>query len=241
MKLLITLITYNRLEYTKKTLQSLKETIDIPYYLNVVDNNSTDGTADWLNRNLEEHVILNDVNLYPGRATNLGWTNGLLNYPETTHLMRCDNDMEFEEDWASKAAEYFRAFPELGQLGLDSEALDTYNGNPDYIFSSGGKTINMWPGNVGGPCIIKREIWDNGARWDETPWEFGGDGKPIATEDVKFSFLMHKLGYAYGHPIDKLARTFANEQNWKDFPDYYKKTLLERGFIDKYKEVFGDE
>lgn len=242
MNLLICLITYNRLKYTKRSLKSLIASIDVPYYLVVVDNNSEDKTPKWLEENgPQDLLILNPYNFYPGRACNNGWERGLKEFPNATHLMRMDNDMEFVPGFASKAEQYFEAFPELGQLGLDDGALDSWTEDKqNYLFKSAGKVINMWPGNVGGPCIVRREAWDLGARYDETPWKFGGDGKPIATEDVIFSFTMHKLGYAYGHPTEKLGRTFADETNWKDYPEYYKKTLLERGFTDKYKEVFGD-
>lgn len=238
MNLLICLITYNRLGYTQRTLESLKKTIDVPYHLVVVDNDSTDGTLEWL-KTQGLHLVQNPENLYPGRACNIGWSMGLLNYPQPTYLMRCDNDMEFAPNWATKAKEYFDAMPKLGQLGLDYTALDTFDGDERFIKTQNGKTINFWPGNVGGPCIIRREVYDAGARYEEEPWHHD-NGRPTATEDVKFSWSMHQFGFMFGHATEKLAWTFANPSNWKDYPEYMKKTLLERGFADKYKKVFGD-
>ncbi len=101
MKLLIVLITYNRLEYTKRTLRYLWDTIQVPYYLVIVDNNSDDGTREYLKtlekRNRADMVIYNPDNYYPGKATNIGWETGLTVYPEATHLMRLDNDMELKK------------------------------------------------------------------------------------------------------------------------------------------------
>lgn len=238
MKLLICLITYNRLEYTKRTLQSLKDTISVPYCLIVVDNGSTDGTIDWLKELpdfMDKHddigVNLNGANLYPGRACNIGWNAGI--YYDPTHLMRLDNDMEFEPDWDKKAEEYFEEIPQLGQLGLDHSALDTFNGDARYFTSGFTVAVNAWPGNVGGPCIIRREVYDKGARYDETPWQdLREDPTKMITpqEDVKFSLSMHNYGYIYGHPTKKLATTFADESNRSDYPEYYKQTFKERGY-----------
>lgn len=234
MKLLIVLITYNRLKYTKRTLKSLIDTIDTPYYLVVVDNDSKDNTKKWLEENgPQDLLIFNPYNFYPGRACNLGWARGLQELPDATHLMRLDNDMEFVPGWDKKVKKYFEDMPMLGQLGLDHTALDAFNGDKRYLTKFNGSTINAWPGNVGGPCIITREVYDLGARYDEQPWkDLRKSDKEMVTpqEDVKFSLSMHNYRLIYGHPTEKLAYTFANQDNWKEYPDYYKKTFKERGY-----------
>lgn len=230
MKLLVCLITYNRLKYTKRTLKSLIDTIDVPYYLVVVDNASTDGTQKWLEeKGPQDCLILNEYNYYPGKACNTGWERGLIEF-DADYLMRCDNDMEFAPEWASTAEEYFEAIPGLGQLGLDCTALDTYNDNPDYLTSENGKTINLWPGNVGGPCIISRQVWDDGLRYYEGPWYHDGGERPTAQEDARLSLDLLVKGYKVGHATEKLAWTFATPETWKEFPTYYKKTMKERGY-----------
>ncbi len=239
MKLLICLITHNRLEYTKRTLKNILGTIgNTPFYVQISDNNSTDGTVKWLKENWvagdnNYGTLLNPENYYPGKACNFGWAEGLEAYPYATHLMRCDNDMDFELDWAAKAERYFEAIEPLGQLGLDHTALDTFNGDSRYLTTMNGKTINAWPGNVGGPCIIRREVYDKGARYDETPWmDLRPNKNAMITpqEDVKFSLSMHKYGYIYGHPTEKLAWTFADATNRDEYKSYYEKTFRERGY-----------
>lgn len=232
MKLLICLITYNRLAYTQRTLKSLEKNSVIPRAIIIVDNASTDGTQEWLVDSNYSYWI-NNANEYPGKACNIGWARSRQLLPDATHIMRCDNDMEFEPGWDKNAEEYFEAMPMLGQLGLDHSALDTFNGDERYLTTMDGKTINAWPGNVGGPCIIRREVYDKGARYDETPWQdLRSDPSKMITpqEDVKFSLSMHSYGYIYGHPTEKLATTFATPDTWKDYPEYYKKTMEERGY-----------
>lgn len=237
MKLLIVLITFNRLEYTKRTLRSLWDTVELPYYLMVVDNNSTDGTKEYLatlvERNRVNQVIFNDENYYPGKACNIGWTEGLQEYPQATHLMRLDNDMHFEKGWDLKAEEYFKKVDRLGQLGLD------HSGGENHVPQMyNGMGLVEWPGCVGGPNIIRREIFDSGVRYDETRWE-GTRSK--LQEDARLSTRIKKDGWLVGHMEDRLSWTFATPETWVDYPSYYEKTFYDRGYdelvekLQKYK------
>lgn len=233
MKLLIVLITFNRLAYTKRTLRSLFATVELPYYLVIVDNNSDDGTQAYLDslyrRGRVDMVIKNHKNYYPGRACNIGWDAGLSAYPQATHLMRLDNDMHFEKGWDLRAEEYFKRIDRLGQLGLD---FDGGENKPPQEYN--GMGLIEWPGCVGGPNIIRREIFDNGARYDETPWE--GSRSKIQ-EDSRFSRLLKQDGWLVGHMDERLSWTFADESNWHEFPDYYRKTLTDRGYDERLKEA----
>lgn len=231
MKLLIVLVTYERLEYTKRTLRALWDTIEVPYYLVIADNNSTDGTREYIKtlvkRNRADKVILNPDNYYPGKATNIAWKEGLKEYPEATHLMRLDNDMLLKKGWDTTAEQYFKKIPELGQLGLDHEAIE----HPKAalrVLDINGMRLNPWPGCVGGPNIIRRKIWDLGACYRELMWNDGR--KSPVQEDSQFSRAIQSMGYLTGHMSEDLARTFANKDNWKDYPEYYKETMTDRGY-----------
>lgn len=238
MKLLIVLVTYNRLPYTKKTLRALWDTIEVPYYLVVVDNNSTDGTREYLEklvpRNRADKIILNPDNYYPGKATNIGWAEGLKEYPDATHLMRLDNDMHLDKGWDIAVEEYFKRIPELGQLGLDHEAIEHPKATLR-VMDINGKKLNPWPGCVGGPNIIRRKIWDMGLRYKELMWN-DGRNSPLQ-EDSQFSKAIQSIGYLTGHMTEDLARTFANESNWHEFPEYYRQTMGDRGYRDNLKKI----
>lgn len=232
MKILIVLITHNRLEYSKRTLKALKDTIKVPHYLVIVDNASTDGTKDWLGQmemsaDKGPIIIFNPDNYYPGKACNIGWKEGLKLYPDFTHLMRLDNDMHFELGWDIKAEQYFKKIDRLGQLGLDFDGGE--NKVPQFYNGLG---LVEWPGCVGGPCIIRREIWDAGIRYDETPWE-GSRSK--VQEDSRFSRRIKDDGWLVGHMDTRLSWTFATKNNWKQYPEYYRKTMYDRGYDENVK------
>ncbi|HSX45356.1 MAG TPA: glycosyltransferase family 2 protein [Candidatus Saccharimonadales bacterium] len=255
MKLVICLISYNRLAYTQRTLKSLLATISVPYYLVAVDNASTDGTQQWLKEQLHNKsinkLILNKKNKYPGAACNAGWDVGLKNFPEATHLMRCDNDRVFyKKGWDQKAIEYFETYTNLGQLGIDTtEVLDKaeerWPSDKEYEYEwhnfdsptfrsplrtkKNGLTLLVWPGTVDGLSIIKREIYDNGIRHDETPWH--NDGTPTKQEDCKFTTEVLKAGYGAGYITDKFVKHLGADRYSKKYHKYYQTTLKERGYI----------
>lgn len=235
MKILVSVLTFNRLAYTKQTLRSLWATLEQPYYLVVVDNNSSDGTQKYLKNLLErgriDKLILNPDNYYPGKATNIAWTEGLKDYPQATHLARIDNDMHFEKGWDHRAEEYFKTIDRLGQLGLDFDGGE--NKVPQYYNGMG---LVEWPGCVGGPSIIRREVFDSGIRYDEDRWE-GSNSK--LQEDSRFSRKVKNDGWLVGHMDERLSWTFADKDNWADYPEYYEKTMTDRGYTEHLDYIKG--
>ena len=235
MKLLIALVTFNRLEYTKKTLRGIWDTLEMPYYLIVVDNNSTDGTQEYLKSLLKrgriDKLILNPENYYPGKATNIAWAEGLQEYPQADFLVRLDNDMHFEKGWDFKAEEYFKTIDRLGQLGLDFDGGE--NKTPAFYNGMG---LVEWPGCVGGCCIIRKEVYDAGIRYDEDKWE--GSGSKLQ-EDSRFSRKVKADGWLVGHMDERLSWTFADKSNWHEQVDYYIKTMYDRGYYDNVEYLKG--
>lgn len=237
MKLLICLVTHERLEYTRRTLKSLwsNTSDEADYFLVVSDNASTDGTKEYLKqhglRGRVNLTIFNPENYYPGKACNIGWAAGLKEY-DASHLMRLDNDMQFEKGWDLRVAQYFKAIPELGQLGLDHEAIEHPSADLHRRLING-ETINEWPGCVGGPCIVKRQLWEQGIRWPEMRWD---DGRATASqEDSAFSKEIQNKGYLTGHTQEEVARTFATKDNWHEHKNYYLRTMRNRGYADNVK------
>lgn len=243
MKLLIALITYERMTYTKRTIENLWDSISdgADYFLVVVDNNSTDGTQDYLKdlrkRGRINMLVLNPDNYYPGKACNIGWAKGLEIY-DPTHLMRLDNDMQLVRDWDLRVAQYFEGIPELGQLGIDHEAIE-HPEAPLHKRVIDGLAVNSWPGCVGGPCIIQRKLFDGGIRWPEMRWD--DERKSAMQEDSAMSAAIRSRGYLTVHAEEELGRTFANRSNWSEHKAYYLKTMRDRGYQDnvKYLEELG--
>lgn len=186
-------------------------------------------------RNRIDKFIANPDNYYPGKATNIGWAEGLKDF-DATHLMRLDNDMHLEKGWDTAAADYFAKIPELGQLGLDHEAIEHPKAGLR-VMDINGKLLNPWPGCVGGPNIIRRKIWDMGIKYMELMWN-DGRNSPLQ-EDSQFSRAIQRLGYLTGHMTENLSRTFANKDNWGDYTDYYLRTMSDRGYDEHINYIKG--
>ena len=56
-------------------------------------------------------------------------------------------------------------------------------------------------------------------------------------EDSQFSKKIQNKGYLTGHMTEDLGRTFANKDNWSDFPEYYEETMRDRGYDDNLKFI----
>jgi glycosyltransferase involved in cell wall biosynthesis len=210
MNLHTVMITYNRLELTKQAIESYLDTVDGPFSLIVVDNASTDGTQDWL---LEQSrvdgrigVTLLPDNKYPGYATNRGWE---LSPPGTALLHRADNDFVFLPGWELHVRLRFSTSPLLGQLGLRTGEEELHNSH-----------------NVGGNCVIRQQLFDEGLRYDERPWPKIAKKVPGYTEDSFLSPDVVRMGWAWGRVTVPCIRPISSED---PNDEYYQRSWADRG------------
>ena len=208
MNLHTVMVTYNRLELTKQAIQSYLETRTGPSYLIVVDNGSEDGTEEWLMSTEYEgdEVRLLRGNKYPGFACNRGWE---LATPDTVLLHRADNDFVFLPDWETHVRLMFTANPRLGQLGLRTDDEELHNSH-----------------NVGGNCVIRKELWDAGLRYDERPWPKIAKKVPGYTEDSFLSPQVREMGWEWGRVQQPCIRPISVED---PSDPYYVKAWADRG------------
>ena len=168
MKLHSVFVTCDRLELTKRTIESYLETVTVPYTMVIVDNASTDGTAEWLLHNVPECHLLGQ-NHYPGFAANLGFGRA----PEdATHLHRSDNDVEYLPGWCSEVLKAFND-PGVWQVGLRTLEEEGPHGA------------------VGGNCVLHRDAWTAGIRYSEEPWT------KIPFEDAIVAQRINRLGHIW--------------------------------------------
>lgn len=211
MKLHTVFITYNRLELTKRAIESYLETVSVPHTFVMVDNGSTDGTVEWLMPRYGGWLVTSEVNHYPGKATNVGWSfvDGENESSDATHLHRADNDFVFLPGWCEEVERMFQN-ERLGQLGLrtDKEELNVLT-------------------NTGGNCVISRKIWDAGVRWDERPWPQLRDEVGAGwTEDSLMSKAIRQAGFKWDR-VERPCIQPISEESIDD--EYYKRTWADRG------------
>lgn len=202
MKLHTVFITYNRLELTKQAIESYLETVTVEHQLTVVDNASTDGTREWLmQQNYIPSKYLMNNNVYPGMATNIGWAT----MSSAPFLHRADNDFAFLPGWCEEVERIFGS-DKVGQVGLRTDEEENYA---------------RW--NVGGNCVIRRELWDKGLRYDERPWP---EYPPGYSEDSFLSPAVEKMGYTWTRVRKPCIRSISVEDR---ADPYYAKSWGDRG------------
>lgn len=223
MRLLCSIVTHNRLEYTQRTIESWNETRQLGDTLVIVDNASTDDTRGWLARARPGILVLNRRNLFPGAATNLGWHAGLQKDPNVDLLMRLDNDIQLLPGWREEVTKAFTAVPELAIFGLLNRHEDYDNEQPVTLDETG--TVNVHWDQVGGNCVVPRTVWDHGLRWKPGAWQPGG-----LDEDSFFAAEIRRLGGLVGTAVPTVANNMSFHR-YNDFPEYYNQTAALRGLV----------
>ena len=93
----IIIVTHNGLEYTKNCIESIEaNTQDIPHKYIFVDNNSTDGTLEFLKTISNSTIISNKENLGFVKAVNQG-----LEKITAQHIALINNDTIVTPNWLS--------------------------------------------------------------------------------------------------------------------------------------------
>lgn len=225
MNVLCCVTTHDRLEYTHRTVDSWMDTARGGDRLVIVDNASSDGTAEWLGNCPADLAVLNPRNLFPGAATNIGWYHGLEQWPDCDLLQRSDNDIEYLPGWRDHVDECFAAFPELGQLGILNMHEDFDGAQPVTELRRSGVSVNVqWP-TVGGNCVMPRRLWDAGVRWEPGAWQPGG-----RDEDSQMSGLMKANNLLVARVVPDCANNLSFHR-YEDYPDYYTATAELRGLV----------
>lgn len=192
----IILVTYNRLEYTRKTISSILTTLAgvTPVRWIIVDNVSTeDGYQEWLDRLAgwdNVTLIKNTVNVGWGAAVNQALTHSTSEW-----VLISNNDCIYKRDWYEGAkALYDKYRDRIGILGLWKHiAHGTKQDLGDLVVKDDMPAV-AW--------LLKRELIDKiGPFAEKGPCPTkGGNG-----EDTDYTQRAMAAGYWVCGPKDDLA------------------------------------
>jgi GT2 family glycosyltransferase len=111
MKTMIYIIipVFNRLKFTTECIESLRRQTYSDYKIIVVDDGSTDGTAEFLNQHYPETTVLKgDGNLWWTGATNMGVKHVLNSETgENDFILTLNNDLVVQNDYLEKLVEIY--------------------------------------------------------------------------------------------------------------------------------------
>ena len=125
----IMMVTYNRLDLTKKTLEGLFKVTKYPFNLVVVDNASKDGTVEYLNNfcnsikkdDFKFRIKENSENKGIGIGRNQCLA--ICDTPpfDTKWLATLDNDVLVPDGWLTECINIITANPQYGSIGVNME------------------------------------------------------------------------------------------------------------------------
>jgi glycosyltransferase involved in cell wall biosynthesis len=192
----ITIVTHNRLNLTRTTIDSLLPTLTPDVSVTVVDNNSTDGTPAYLERLAASVPSLKVIplprNMGVAVAANLGWAG-----TDADHYLKLDNDVELlRTDWLEQLVSLVEGAPEVGMASY--RFLDRHEVSP--VTLSSGKTFLSSRGIAGACAIIPRRVHAICGFWTEDYGRYG-------YEDLDYSNRVRQCGMLVGYlDIDDAAR-----------------------------------
>ena len=189
------MVTYNRMELTKKMLDNLFLVTDYPFELIIIDNGSTDGTKEYLYTIAESAVfreskLLKQVRLKQN-ASNLGIAvarNQALSMSEGQWLSTLDNDVLLPARWLSDCINILKVSPSYGMLGVNME-------NVNYpIVHNGNLRWQMKPsGNLGTACTVFSRNLHKLLGYFNTEYGLYGE------EDADFGMRVRVAGFKMGY------------------------------------------
>ena len=191
----IMLVSYNRLNFTKRMLDSFFKNTTSPYNLIIIDNGSTDGTKEFLNnlkdgelpssacKNIEVH--LNNEN----KGIAIGRNQGLYRAQKykDDYLSTLDNDIELPEHWLEDCIEILEANPKFA-IGINMEGVSY----PLHTLNN--KTFQVKPaGNLGTVCTVFPKHLHQAIGYFTTEYGLYGE------EDSDYFFRARIVGYQMGY------------------------------------------
>jgi GT2 family glycosyltransferase len=182
----ITVPTYNRLEFTKRTLASVKKHTRTQHVLTVVDNGSTDGTPEFLVKlaqdGLIDNLILFRRNMGVSCAANMGFDIGM-----KPLYMKLDNDMEVvRPDWLSPLVSLWCDNPEVALIGPKLPG----SGHPfgTVTLGSGATVLHALSNLSGAALLVAKDVFNKLGYFSE---DYGLYGE----EDADYSHRAKEAGY----------------------------------------------
>lgn len=121
------IISYQRLEMLKKTIESLSPTLPEGSMIAIHDNHSNEDvrtylkelTETWNNKKVRVRVVLHGENMGWGRAMNYTLSSGFFReWKDFEYVLESNNDVTYEPDWCAKAQMMLDMNPDIGILGL---------------------------------------------------------------------------------------------------------------------------
>jgi GT2 family glycosyltransferase len=218
-------ITYDRLDYTKKSFKSLWETAEHPFHHLVIDNGSTDGTLEWLDKYMLEHPGKVNLKTYTkNHGISITSNYAIKQLKEYDIIVKVDNDAIFlTKGWLKRMVELWKSNRMLVMSPYVQGLKDNPGGAPrgDYGIVKGeylGLTYH-----IGGMVHFADSHAYDGFKWDETTFYHG-------EQDKELSIYLNSRGYQHCYLENFYAShgDGGTEAQFKHYPEYFERRKWEK-------------
>lgn len=173
----VVLVTWNRKDVVKQCVESILSSTPEPFEFVVVDNGSTDGTAEYIQQYLDKIRCLRlPANFGKGFAANLG-----IRMSRGQWICYFDSDVVVKEGWLDEIKSAYERIPMSGWLSLPFTEMKVEEG-----FN------NLFEGLVsGGMMFMDRKVWN----------EVGGmpEDRLYGFVDIDYARTVRAKGYKVGY------------------------------------------
>lgn len=219
----IIILTYNNLNYNQICLESVRKyTSANTYEIIVVDNNSTDGTREWLKQQNDIKLILNNENLGFPKGCNLGiGASGKGN-----DILFLNNDTKVTPRWLDNLKICLYSDEKIGATGSITNCCSNYQdinvpykdieNMIEFADKNNISSSDKWEQKnklIGFCILVKREVIDKIGIFDE---QF----TPGNCEDDDLSMRIIESGYKLMLCHDSFIHHFGSASFNKDYAQY---------------------
>lgn len=199
----IVMVTYNRLEFTKKTLRAIYNRTKFPYRLIVIDNDSTDGTREYLEEDDRIDVLhFNIKNIGLEKALQMG-----LEEVKSNVFVTTDNDCIpplLKPCWLKQLYDLFQRHPDYAAIALRPQILIGVG----KIFNTDKEVVEN--NVVGGSFrIMDTKIVKEVGGWSN---QFVNNGR--GNEEWDICTKLRKAGYKVGYAKNLWTYHMFGKENW---------------------------
>lgn len=197
----IIILTYNNLDYTKKCIESIrKNTKKGEYEIVIVDNCSSDGTREWLEKQNDMVLILNEENMGFPKGCNQG-----IEASSGDNILLLNNDVIVTHNWLDNMIKCLYSSKDIGAVGPVSNSVSYYQQittsysnlkeleefAKEYNVSDSSKWENRLK-LVGFCMLIKKKVLDKVGLLDEifTPGNFEDDDLSLRIVSAGYKLVL---------------------------------------------------
>ena len=199
----IVILAFNKLEYTKLCIESIRTYTRLnSYEIIVVDNNSTDGTREWLLGQEDIIAILNDDNVGFPAGCNQG-----MKVASGSEILLLNNDIIVTKNWLELLLESLYSDDNIGAVGPVTNNSSYYQAIPvayrtidemqEFARSHNHSDSSQWEYRlklIGFCFLVKKEVVDKVGALDEvfTPGNFEDDDYSFRILEAGFQLILNR-------------------------------------------------